>query len=357
MSLAQLTLLLVDSPLEFTPTHAEHALSLLLEEHTHHTVAAAFLTAFHIHNLAQNPHMLAACARALLNHAILIPCNEGSTSSLEDWVDVVGTGGDGHATFNVSTTAALVAAGAGIKVAKHGNRASTSKSGSADVLESLGCRLSLPASIHPILLNKANFTFLFAQHHHPHLKHLAQLRKQLPFRTVFNVLGPLVNPARPACMLVGVAEPSMGRVMLEALREMGVKRAWVVCGAEGLDEISPAGMTHVWAFDAPSSDVREFVIDVAKDFGPLIQSHPLSEVSGGDADDNAQLLRDLLDGKMQPGDAILDFVLMNAAALLVVSGKAKTLSQGVDLAWASVKEGKAKQELDQWKEETLRHHL
>ncbi|KAF8529301.1 anthranilate phosphoribosyltransferase [Hysterangium stoloniferum] len=316
---------------------------------------SSFLTALHLTGLDKAPDVLSAAAEVLHEHAVRVTV-EGAD---EDFiVDIVGTGGDGWNTFNVSTTAAIVAAGAGARLLKHGNKASTSKSGSADLLKALGCRLIPLSSIHtpkstqetprPISslthpLPRVPFQFLLATDYHPALALVGPTRRQLPFRTIFNMLGPLVNPSRPKGMIVGVAEPWLGPVFASALRSGGVKRGLVVCGKEHLDELSCAGDSHAWQLHE-SGEVTTLTLHPSM-FG--LSTHSLSEVSGGDADENARIFELLLNPvRMQqhvPADLqpILDFVLINAGAMLVVSGIAKDWKEGADLARKSIKQGNA----------------
>ncbi|KAK7689973.1 hypothetical protein QCA50_006613 [Cerrena zonata] len=241
-------------------------------------------------------------------------------------VDIVGTGGDGHNTFNVSTTAAIVAAGAGARVIKHGSRASTSSSGSADLLQSLGCLFTPPTPGTPMPIANIPFTFILAPHYHPALAFIAPYRKALPFRTMFNVLGPLINPACPKGMVVGVAEPELGRAL-------------VVCGAEKLDEISCAGNTDAW--ELRDGQITKLTLHPSS-FG--LKTHSLADVAGGTPTENAETFKQLLTSgenipeKLTPH---LDFVLLNAAALLVVSGVAKDFVEGVALGRKSITSGKA----------------
>ena len=317
--------------------------------------------------------------------------------------DIVGTGGDGHNTFNVSTTAAIVAAGAGLRVykvrprppscslplslegrrkltrsmtlAQHGNKAATSSSGSADILLSLGCPVTtLPPSSLSTVASRSPFLFLFAPSYHPAMVRVAPIRKQLAFPTVFNALGPLINPARPGAMIVGVHSEYLGGVFAEALRLTGVRRAWVVCGAEGLDEISPAGETHVRRLLPPSlppllslaraaprltlptpQQVWDLDNDTItrrtvhpRDFG--LHPTPLSTVAGGTPLDNSLTLTALLDGRLARDSPVETFVVLNAAALLVVSGKARDEREGVEMARRSIAEGGARRALESFRE-------
>jgi anthranilate phosphoribosyltransferase len=210
------------------------------------------------------------------------------------------------------------------------------------MLEALGCRI---ADITPEraahLLSEQGYCFLFAQTYHPAMRHVAPVRRELAIPTVFNLLGPLVNPARPGRMVVGVAHESLGDLMIEALRLTGVHRAFVVCGEEGLDEISPAGKTHVWSLE--NGNITRFTVHPS-DFG--LPTHSLDKVRGGDAAHNAQIFREILSGQRQ--DAMLDYVLLNTAALLVVAGRANHWKEGVEQAREAIQSGKAKQMLEKF---------
>ncbi|KAL7279603.1 hypothetical protein ACG7TL_006009 [Trametes sanguinea] len=308
----------------------------------------SFLTALHIERVERRPDFLQAAANVLRKRAL-----KAAVEGVEDdfVVDIVGTGGDGHNTFNVSTTAAIVAAGAGARVVKHGSRASTSSSGSADLLQSLGCYFTPPSVETPLPIARVPFTFIMAPQYHPTLAMIAPFRKALPHRTMFNVLGPLINPARPRGMVLGVAEKELGAPFAHSLEEGGVQRAFVVCGAEGLDEISCAGETHVW--ELHNGTITERTVH-PRDFG--LEPHPLSEVAGGTPEENAKTFRELLrSGSEIPAclTPVLDFVLMNAAALLVVAGIAQDFKDGVAKARESVTSGKAWNALEQFREAGL----
>lgn len=276
--------------------------------------------------------IIAACMEVTQRHAELVPVG--------NVIDIVGTGGDGMDTFNVSTTAALVVAGAGVRVAKHGNRAASSKCGSADVLEVLGANLDLSGEAAAAVIESCGFCFLFAQRFHPAFRHVGGPRRELGTRTIFNVLGPLTNPARPRAMLVGVGAKALGPVMAEAFRLRGLPRALVVHSAEGLDEISPEGVTYGWSVE--NGAVRELELRPA-DFG--LPSHPVSTVIGGDAIQNSGALLAVLDGHEGP---VTDFVLMNAAAALVVAGAAEDYVAGVAIARDSIGSGRAREVLDRY---------
>ncbi|KAI8092958.1 anthranilate phosphoribosyltransferase [Halteromyces radiatus] len=308
-----------------------------------HSQISAFLVGLRLQNKDSDPVIVAACAKAMRSHARLIPY-ENYEHVEGNVVDIVGTGGDGHDTYNVSTTASIVAAGAGAKVAKHGNRAASSKSGSADLMEAHGCHIGLvePEQVASIL-DKTNFCFLFSQTYHPAMKHVASLRKEIGIPTVFNLLGPMSNPAKPARVVVGVHSPQIGSLMANALKLTGVRGALVVCGNEKLDEISPSGDTNYWRVHE-NGDITTGTLHPTTDFG--LATHPLAEVKGGDCYENAKTLDRLLNNQLPEGDPILDFVLLNAAALLVVGGVASDFKDGVNKAKESIQSGKAKSVLE-----------
>jgi anthranilate phosphoribosyltransferase len=257
-------------------------------------------------------------ARALREHAA--PFDLAS----EGLIDTCGTGGDGLGTFNVSTLAGIVAAACGARVAKHGNRAVSSRCGSADLLEALGVRIDAPARIAARCIEATGFGFLFAPHHHPTLRQLAPLRRELGFRSIFNLVGPLANPARVRRQVVGVPAPAYLLPVAEALLFLGVEHALVVHGADGADEISLAGPTTV--FEVRPGGLSTQVIHPA-DAG--IETCRPEEVLGGDATANAAIARRILSGERGPAH---DFVVLNAAAALQVAGLAVSLREGANLA-------------------------
>ncbi|KAH9932815.1 anthranilate phosphoribosyltransferase TrpD [Epithele typhae] len=341
---------LVKTPEYFTPEDLALALECAFTpEATHPAQLGSFLTAMHIERVERRPEFLAAAANVLRARAL-----KCAVEGIDDdfVVDIVGTGGDGHNTFNVSTTAAIVAAGAGARVVKHGSRASTSSSGSADLLQALGCYFTPPTANSPMTIAKIPFAFILAPQYHPSLAMIAPIRKALPHRTMFNVLGPLINPANPRGMVLGVAERELGPTFARSLVDGGVRRAFVVCGAEGLDEISCAGDTYAWEL-RPDGSVTEHVLH-PRDFG--LAAHPLSEVKGGTPQENAETFKLLLqsgDGIPERLTPILDFVLLNAAALLVVAGIGSDLKDGVAKARESVTSGKAWNALEQFRDAGL----
>ncbi|ORZ00982.1 anthranilate phosphoribosyltransferase [Syncephalastrum racemosum] len=341
---------LVNDPPHFLPEHAGQAINDIMDGTATHSQIAAFLVALRLQKKDSDPAIVAACAQAMQRHARLIPYKR--YEHLEGQVvDIVGTGGDGHDTYNVSTTASIVAAGAGAKVAKHGNRAASSASGSADIMEAHGCHISLvePEQVAHIL-DTTNFCFLFSQTYHPAMKHVAALRKEMGIPTVFNLLGPMSNPAKPSRVVVGVHSPQVGGLMANALKLTGIQDILVVCGAEKLDEISPAGETHYWRVQA-GGELTTGTLHPTRDFG--LATHPLSEVKGGDGHHNAQILSKLLNNQLPQGDPILDFVLLNAAALLVVANIASDFKDGVAKARASIESGSALKTLEAFRDMTV----
>ncbi|KAJ7583420.1 glycosyl transferase [Mycena floridula] len=333
---------LVETPEYFSPEDLKVALDCLFTANA--LVPAqigAFLTALHIHRVERRPDSLVAAASVLRERALKASVQDAENDFI---VDIVGTGGDGYNLFNVSTCAAIVAAGAGARVIKHGSRASTSSSGAADLLEALDCSFIAPTAGTTTPIPRVPFTFILAPHYHPSLAILAPHRKALPFRTMFNVLGPLINPARPQGMILGVAERQIGATFAKSLLDGGVERAMVVCGYEGLDEISCAGPT--WAWELKDGKITEQTLHPDLFGLPL---HPLTSVAGGGPKENAETARLLLtSGDNTPESLIpvLDFVLLNAGALLVVAGVAADYKEGAKKARESITSGKAWEALE-----------
>ena len=276
---------------------------------------------------------IAGCAEAMRAHVLHV------RPEREDVVDVVGTGGDGAGTFNISTTAAIVAAAAGAAVAKHGNRAVSSVSGSADVLEALGFELEQPAERIAASIDSLGFGFMFAPLHHPAMKHAAPVRRELGTRTVFNVLGPLTNPAGARAGVFGVYSAEMARTVAEALAVLDSRRAFVVHGANGIDELSPAGPNLV--LEVTGGGVRERTLDPVE-LG-IARCDP-AELSGGSPAENAETARDVLQG--QPG-AKRDAVVLNAAGAIAAAGHAADLGEGISVAADAIDSGRAAARLEE----------
>jgi anthranilate phosphoribosyltransferase len=275
---------------------------------------------------------IAGCAEAMRAHVLAVHPQR------EDLVDTAGTGGDGGRTFNISTAAALVAAAAGAGVAKHGNRAVSSASGSADVLEALGFELELPPERIAHSIDTLGFGFLFAPTHHPAMKHAAPVRKELAARTVFNVLGPLTNPAGARAQVVGVYSPDLVKTLAEVLAALGARRAFVVHGAGGIDELSPAGPNLV--YEVVDGGVREREID------PLelgIARCAPEELRGGSPEENAAAIREVFAGA---DGGRRDAILLNAAGAIAAGGHAEDLREGLELAREAVESGAAAERLE-----------
>ena len=253
-------------------------------------------------------------------------------------VDTCGTGGDHAQTFNISTTAALVVAGAGAYVAKHGNRSVSSRCGSADLLERLGVKIAIPPHKAEECLHTEGIVFLFAPSFHPAMKHAIGPRKEIGIRTIFNLLGPLTNPLRTQHQLLGVYDPALTEIFARVLKRLGSQRAMVVCGSDGLDEITITGPTRI--SELKDGKVRTFSIK-PQDFG--IKKGRLEDIKGGGSEDNAHITLRILKGEKGPRR---DIVVLNAAATLVVSSRAKNLPEGIALAQDSIDRGKALHKLE-----------
>jgi anthranilate phosphoribosyltransferase len=258
---------------------------------------------------------------------------DASGTGRDALVDTCGTGGDTSGTFNISTATAFVVAGAGVRVAKHGNRSVTSKCGSADVMEALGVKIDLPPARIAACLEEVGIAFLFAPSMHSAMKYVQAVRRDLRLRTVFNLLGPLTNPARATCQVVGVYAVDLVEKLAEALSMLGLHRALVVHGSDGLDEITISGPTRIG--EVREGQVHTYEVE-PEEFG--LKRAPLEEISGGDAAFNARLIREVLEGKKS---ARRDVVLLNAAAALVAAGKADRLSDAIPQAAKAIDSGAA----------------
>jgi anthranilate phosphoribosyltransferase len=255
-----------------------------------------------------------------------------------DAIDIVGTGGDAHGTYNVSTCAALIAAGAGVKVAKHGNRRVSSKSGASDVLAELGVKLEVPGQTIARCVNEAGVGFLWAPLHHPALKHWAPIRGELGIRTIFNLLGPICNPAGVKRQVVGVFSWHWVEPIAHVLNSLGAEHVWVVHGHDGLDELTTTGATDV----AELKDGKVTVFEVTPADAGLPPAK-LSDLKGGDEKENARAIRDVLAGKKTP---LRDIAVLNAAAALIVAGKAANLIDGAAMAAHSIESRAAQRALE-----------
>lgn len=258
-------------------------------------------------------------------------------------VDTCGTGGDRAMTINVSTMAALIVAGSGVRVCKHGGRASSSKSGSADVLESLGVKLDIGPAKVADCIDRANIGFCFAPKFHPAMANVAALRRELGVATIFNFLGPLVNPARAKYQVVGVSDPAMAEIMVGVLADQGSSRAMVVYGQDGLDEISSTSSSSVYELMRDSNGkpvIDRYELD-PRDFGIALSR--LEDLRGGDSAVNAHILREVLRGKVGPH---ADIAVLNAGAALYISGSAPSIAKGIEMAKESIESGSALRSLE-----------
>ena len=321
-----------------TEGEAERALETIMEGTVPPAATAALLTALRVKGEAV-PEIV-GFARAMRRFAAPVDAPEGV-------VDTCGTGGDAKGTINVSTAAAFVARGAGVVIAKHGNRAATSRAGSADVLEALGAEIELEPEQVSRCIEEAGIGFMFARTHHPAMRFVAPVRAELPFRTIFNLLGPLTNPAGSKRQLVGVFSGSYVRPVAEALRDLGAERALVVHGTDGMDEITTSGATVV--AEVSDGGIKGYEIS-PEDFG--LASHAPDGLLGGDAHLNARILRDVLSGKEK--GAARDVTLLNAGAAIFVSGRTDTIEEGVRHAEESIETGAADRALEDFIKATRR---
>ncbi len=324
------------------------AVELLADEKISAPTKADFLIA--LAQKGETPEEIAAFAAALREKSVAPPI-EPAWRAAREILDVVGTGGDRLGTFNISTTVALLCAAAGVAVAKHGNRAVTSSVGSADVIETLGVRVDLTPAEAARSLREKNFAFFFAPNFHPAFKHIAPARKicaERGQRTIFNLLGPLLNPARPSAMLVGVPRPELCEPMARALQSLGVRRAMVVCGQIGnrkseignfLDELSTLGENTIAEF----YQERGFNHSLLTLENFPLQPATLEDLLGSDKFQNAEITRKILRGEERGPKR--DAVLLNAGAGLFVAGKVKSLAEGWELAAETIDSGKAKSKL------------
>ncbi|PYT13487.1 MAG: anthranilate phosphoribosyltransferase [Acidobacteria bacterium] len=307
---------------------AHAAMSVLLEGGASDAQIAGFLVALRMKG--ETAPELAGFARAMRERVIFVDAGA-------DVIDTCGTGGDGPNTFNISTAAALVMAGAGARVAKHGNRSISSQCGSADVLEALGVRISIAPAEAAQAVREIGIGFLFAPNLHPAMRHAQPVRRELKMRTVFNLLGPLANPARARAQLIGAPSPRAAQLMAEALAELGTDHAFVVHGHDGLDEITTTGPTDV--FEIWTGRVEKHLWMPA-DFH--VRRASLGELVGGDRDCNAQITRQILAGATGPHR---DIALVNAAAGLVAAGLVPDLNAGMTAAATAIDTGAAAEKL------------
>jgi anthranilate phosphoribosyltransferase len=280
----------------------------------------------------ERPAEIVGLARTMRAHAVPL------TKTFDDVFDTCGTGGDRAGTFNISSATALIAAAAGLRVAKHGNRSVSSRCGSADVYEALGVNIAAPPSVVEQSLDRIGIAFFFAPTFHPSMRHAGPVRKELAVRTAFNLLGPLTNPARTRSQLVGVPHSELTELIARALLLLGSERAWVVHGADGIDEISTTGHTKV--SECRNGSVSTFYVHPG-DFG--IPKASRQDLRGGDAATNAEILRRVLNGEKGP---CRDVVLLNTGAALLVGGRAASVRDGIARAAHAIDSGAARAKLD-----------
>ncbi len=314
---------------DLTADEAAAAMELVMTGHATPAQLAALLVGLSMKG--ERPEEIVGLAKTMRAHSVKL------SRPYPDAFDTCGTGGDGAGTINVSSAAAIVMAACGVTIAKHGNRAASSRCGSADVLEALGVTVSVSPAVAERSLNEVGLAFLFAPAFHPSMKHAAPTRRELGLRTAFNLLGPLTNPVEPRRQIVGVPRPELTELLARALLILGSERAWVVHGADGLDEISTSGYTKI--SEAHAGVVRTFHVHPS-DFG--IRKSSLSAIAGGDAAFNASTIGRLLDGEDGP---VADIVALNAAAGLFVSGRAQSVRQGIVDARTAIESGRAREVL------------
>ena len=290
-----------------------------------------------LYQKGESAQEIAAAAKVMREHSIKLPIPKDLQERL---IDIVGTGGDKSGSFNISSTVAILLASLGSFVAKHGNRSITSKSGSADMLEALGINLNLNPENQVEMLKRTGFCFIFAINHHPAMKYIMPIRKSIPHRTIFNILGPLTNPAGAKKYLLGVFDTDFIPKMAEALRELGARSALVVSSQDGMDEISISAKTDAARV---KKDIIEYFSLEPEEFG--LQKYPFDEILGGDAKENAKITKGILCAEIE--GAKRDIVLLNAAAALVADEKVATIEEGIALAKEAIKSGKACKKLQE----------
>lgn len=326
------TLEILESGRTLSTAEMSAAMMKIMEGRAEETDIAALLKI--LARRGETVEELTGAAKVMREKAITIKAPPGA-------VDCCGTGGDHSGTYNISTAVALVAAACGVPVAKHGNRAASSKSGAADVLEALGVHLEMPTQALEDALAKFNFAFLMAPRHHQAMQHVIKVRKKLGMRTIFNLLGPLANPAGTKRQLIGVFAKDWVMPMAQTLKNLGAEKAWIVHGHDGLDEITLTGPTHIAILDADGAITKQDL--TPDDFGLKVIDG--KDLLGGDARENAGALSALLDGAPS---AYRDVVLANAAAVLMIADKVSALKDGVAMAAQAIDGGHARATLENY---------
>ena len=317
---------------DLSKLEAESAMSEILSGNFSDIKLAAWLTAL---RMKEETHQeVAACASVMMKHARKIHTEDKNT------VDIVGTGGDGKHTINISTASAIVASGAGLTIAKHGNRAVSSKSGSADVLTALGLNINIQPEQMELCLNKIGLSFLFAPLLHPAMKFAMPTRKALGIRTIFNILGPICNPAEIKRAVIGVYEPRLCRLLAEAAYNLGYKRLIVAYGNDGLDEISTTTTTQIC--EIKNNEILEYEFDPKKYGIPRATIH---DIEGKDPKYNAKVIKDIFSGKVE--NAAKDIIILNSAAALIVGRESNDWNDALSIAEKSINNGNAQNKLQQ----------
>lgn len=322
---------LISEGKHLSESQAEFAFSLIMAGRVDLSQMAAFVMGLRING--ETVDEITGGAKVLRKKADSIPAPAHA-------IDTCGTGGDNLGTYNISTAAAIVAAACGITVAKHGNRSISSKSGSADVLMALGLNLEITQETHKKSLETMGISFMFAPSHHKAMRHVAPVRSSLGIRSIFNVLGPLANPAKTKRQVLGVYDKKWLRPLAEVLQRLGSEHVWVVHGADGLDELTTTNKSYVASLK--DGVITEFTV-TPEDAG--LSYAKIEDIQGGDAAYNAKALQAVLNGERNP---YRDIVLLNTAAALIVGEKAETLKDGVAIAQEAIDTGKAAKLLEQW---------
>lgn len=311
-----------------------HAMESMMEGKWSPVCIAAFLSAFAAKG--ETPLEIAACVNIMRQKAIAVPVNNPMA------LDTCGTGGDGLHTVNISTLSAMVLASGGVPVVKHGNKSVSNQCGSADILEAMGINIHLTAAQAIQVFNNTGITFLFAPLFHPAMKAVMPVRKELGIRTVFNILGPLANPAAVKRQIVGVFSPDLLRLYSEVMQKLPIERAYIVHGSDGMDEVTVQGETRINMIHE-NEGIQGFNVQPA-DFG--LKEHPLASLKGGDAAANRQLAEEFIGGKE---NAVMDAVCMNASLGFMLSETVNTFKEGAELSRSLVREGKVSDLVQQWK--------
>jgi len=318
---------------DLTESEMEQAIEFIMEGKATPSQIASFITALRMKG--ETVDEICGAAKAMRKKALSLSVNKGD----EVLLDTCGTGGDAHNTFNISTACAFVAAGGGIKVAKHGNRAVSSKCGSADVLEAMGVKIDLSPELVKRCIEEVGIGFLFAPIFHGAMKHALAPRREIGIRTIFNLLGPLTNPAGADVQVLGVFSPELTEKIASVLMKLGIKEAFVVSGIDGMDEISICGPSRI--SHLKNGNITTFEI-APEDLG--LKSASLDEIKGGDTEENARIIKAIFSGERGPRR---DAVVINSAAAFVVSGKASDLKEGINMAEEVIDAGLAMKKLNE----------